>query len=73
VTDKPTSDQLRMFHDAAALEAVLRSLGCEPEQSSRVAATVTAAIWSGPIGERVAALGRIRRWAEAKAQARGTP
>ena len=73
MTDKPTPDQLRMYHDAAALDACLRRLGCETDQSRRVAAEVSAAIWSGPIGERVAALGRIRRWAEAKAQARGTP
>lgn len=64
--DKPTVDERWMYRDAAALDAVLRRLGCEPEQSQRVAATVAAAIWSGPIGERVAALGRIRRWAKAR-------
>jgi len=70
VTDKPTPDQLRMYHDAAALDACLRRLGCETDQSRRVAAEVSAAINSGPIGERVAALGRIRRWAESKVQTR---
>lgn len=66
--DKPTADERRMYHDAAALDACLRRLGCEAEQSKRVAATVAAAIWGGPIGERVAAMGRIRRWAEKKAE-----
>ena len=70
MTDKPTPDQLRMYHDAAALDACLRRLGCEPDQSKRVAAEVSAAINSGPIGERVAALGRIRRWAKSKVQTR---
>jgi hypothetical protein len=57
-----------MYHDAAALDAVLRSLGCEPDQAARVSAIVCAMIWSGPVGERVAALGRIRRWARSKVQ-----
>ena len=66
--DKPTASERWMYHDAIALDACLRRLGCEPEQAARVAAKVTLAIWCGPVGERVAALGRIRRWAESKVQ-----
>ena len=65
--DKPTADERWMYRDAEALDACLRKLGCEPEQSKRVSAVVAAAIWTGPIGERVAALGRVRRWAKARA------
>jgi len=68
MNDKPTSDERRMYHDAAALDSVLRSLGCDPERAARVAAKVAVAIGSGPIGERVAAMGRLRRWAESRAE-----